>query len=137
MNRKIALSASIGIIVAVIVVSTLWTPQGPINLDNDEYLLGENIFMRVRDLQADDRGNILIYTPLDVLLTTKPYDGSLESDFNFYFTPDTIKHKKICTPEELVGEWKIVFEDESYPPTYFKIIDEILPGFEKNLDVVC
>ena len=77
------------------------------------------------------------HTALDVLFSSRQYDGSLETDFNFYFTPDTVKHREICTPEELVGKWKVVFEDGTYPPAYFEMTSEYLPGSEKHLDVVC
>ena len=138
MRGKIVVLATIGTVVALsIAAALLWVPQGPITFDEERYRLGESIFMKVRSLHANDKGNIMIYTPLDVLFSSRQYDGSLERDFNFYFTPDTIKHRKICTPEELIGEWKVVFEDGAYPPAYFEMTSEYLPGFKKHLDVVC
>ena len=138
MKGKIVALATIGAVVALsIVAASLWVPQGPITFDEERYRLGESIFMKVRGLQTNDGGNIMIYTPLDVLFSSRQYDGSSETDFNFYFTPDTVKHREICTPEELVGKWKVVFEDGTYPPAYFEMTSEYLPGSEKHLDVVC
>ena len=139
MNGKIVALVGIGTVVALgIAAAVLLIPQGPVTFDSDKYLLGENIFVKVRDIQANEKGNIVIFTPMDVVYMTKQYDGSLVSDFNFYFTPDTVKHRKICTPADLVGKWKVVIGDsKTYPPAYFEVTDKILKGFEKHLDVVC
>ena len=87
MKGKIVALATIGAVVALsIVAASLWVPQGPITFDEERYRLGESIFIKVRDLQTNDKGSIMVYTPLDVLFSSRQYDGSSETDFNFYFT---------------------------------------------------
>ena len=86
MKGKIVALATIGAVVALsIVAASLWVPQGPITFDEERYRLGESIFMKVRDLQTNDKGSIMVYTPLDVLFSSRQYDGSSETGFNFYF----------------------------------------------------
>ena len=48
-------------------------PQGPITFDEERYRLGESIFMKVRDLQTNDKGSIMVYTPLDMLFSSRQY----------------------------------------------------------------
>ena len=91
MKGKIVALATIGAVVALsIVAASLWVPQGPITFDEERYRLGESIFMKVRDLQTNDKGSIMVYTPLDVLFSSRQYDGSSETDFNFYFLRSNI-----------------------------------------------
>ena len=37
----------------------------------------------------------------------------------------------------LIGEWKVIFEGTEYESLKFKIIDEIIPGMERNYKSVC
>ena len=37
----------------------------------------------------------------------------------------------ICTEDELIGDWKVIFEGTNYESLKFKIIDKIVPGYEK------
>ena len=72
-----------------------------------------------------------------MLFKSFQYDGSLKSDFNLYFYPDTSVFSKICTPEELVGIWKIVFTNNAYPTLEFEMIDEYIGGGEAGVTIVC
>ena len=78
-----------------------------------------------------------IYTPKGILYKTIPYDGSKKSDFKQYFYPDTFKTLNICTPEDLVGIWQIVFEDGSYQTLEFEMTDEWIDGAEVSITIVC
>jgi hypothetical protein len=44
---------------------------------------------------------------------------------------------KICTVDDLIGEWTVVFRGTDYPNLKFKIINEILPGDEESYVPIC
>ena len=111
--------------------------SGPIGVTQYEHRLGENVYFVVRGLQPHESGTIGIFTPEGILYKTVQYDGTKKSDFNYFFFPDTFAEFDICTPEQLVGIWKVVFADNSYPPLEFKMTDEWLPGGEAAVTVVC
>ena len=110
---------------------------GPIGVLQYEHRIGENVYFLIRDLQPNEKGAIGVFTPYGVLYKTIYYDGSKKPDFNQFFFPDTTAELEICTPEELMGVWKVVFTDKSYPTLEFEITDEWLPGAEAAIDVVC
>ena len=66
-----------------------------------------------------------------------PFDGADKSAFNYYVEPDLSALKKICTVDELIGDWKIVFRGTDYPDLEFKVTEEILPGDEPDYEPVC
>ncbi len=111
--------------------------SGPLGVTKYEHMLGENVFFVIRGLQPNEEGTIGVFTPQGVLFKSFEYDGSLKSDFNVYIYPDTSVFGKICTPEELVGIWKAVFANNSYPPLEFEMLDEYLPGGEAGVTTVC
>ena len=71
------------------------------------------------------------------LYKTLEYDGSVKNGFNSYFKPDTSALRKICEQEELVGVWKVLFDNDSYPPLQFEIINEHLDGPDVRLTKSC
>jgi len=111
--------------------------SGPLGVTQYEHRLGEDVFMVMRGLQPNEKGTVEIFTPLGVLFKSFEYDGSKKSDFNLYFYPDTSMFSKICTPEELVGIWKVVFTNNAYPTLEFKMSDEYLPGGEASVKTEC
>lgn len=104
--------------------------SGPISVTQYKHRLGDNVFFIITGLQPDEKGTIGVFTPEGVLYKTIHYDGSLKSSFNQFFFPDTTATLDICKPEQLVGEWKVVFADNSYPPLIFEMTDEYLPDSE-------
>jgi len=111
--------------------------SGPLGVTQYEHRLGDDVFMVMRGLQPNESGTVEIFTPLGVLFKSFEYDGSKKSDFNLYFYPDTSVFSKICTPEELVGIWKVVFTNNAYPTLEFKMSDEYLPGGEASVKTEC
>lgn len=114
---------------------TLWS--GPIGVTQYEHRLGEDVFFLIRGLQPDEKGVIGIFTPEGILYKSFEYDGAKKPDFNQYFYPDTFAEFNICVPEQLVGTWKVVFADNSYPPLEFVMLDEYIRGGEASVTVVC
>ena len=114
-----------------------YVSSGPVSVTQYKHRLGDDVFLVVGDLQPNEKDTLRIYTPKGVEFKTIPYDGSKKSYFKQYFFPDTFAELNICTPEDLVGVWKIVFEDASYPALEFEMTDEWVEGAEASITVVC
>lgn len=114
-----------------------YVSSGPLSVTKYKHRLGDDVFLIVSDLQPNEKGALHIYTPKGIEFKTILYDGSKKSYFKQYFYPDTFAKLNICTPEDLVGIWKIVFEDGSYPTLEFEMTDEWVQGAEASITVVC
>jgi hypothetical protein len=119
-----------------------WITSGPFQIDRSEYILGEKIFMRIGGLQPDEHGQIIFLRPLNethhTVYLSIPFDGMQKGGFNYYAEPALSKFKNICSVDDILGEWIVVFEETEYKNLYFKIINQILPGEEDDYDVpVC
>jgi hypothetical protein len=111
--------------------------SGPLTITKYEHKLGENIFIIVSGLNYNEKGNIRIFMPDGRLYRTLEYDGSVKNGFNSYFKPDTSELRKICEQEELVGIWKVLFDNDAYPQLQFEIINEHLDGPNVRLKKSC
>jgi len=114
-------------------IKSQWIISGPFAIDKPKYKLGENVFLSVHGLKPNEAGNILIVRPNGDMWTTIPFNGTLKSDFNYYFKPDTSTALKIYGPEDLVGTWKVIFQGLTYEPLSFEIINEFIPGGEADI----
>ena len=118
-----------------------WLTSGPFQIDRSEYALGENIFFRANDMNPSDKGQIAFLRPLNSthnsVYLTFSFDGSGPS-FNRYFTPDLSKIQGICSIEDIVGEWTVVFRGTNYENLKFTISDSVfVPGEEERFEPVC
>ena len=111
--------------------------SGPLTITEYKHKIGENIFIIVSGLEYNEKGNIRIFMPDGRLYKTLEYDGSVKNGFNSYFKPDTSALRKICEQEELVGVWKVLFDNDSYPPLQFEIINEHFDGPDVRLSKSC
>ncbi len=118
-----------------------WTTSGPFQIDKSQYLLGENIFIRITNLAQNEKGQIAFLRPMNEthysVYATIPFDGAEKNSFNQYFTPDLSRALKICTVDDLIGTWKIVFQKTNYENLSFEIINKTLPGEEDYYISVC
>ncbi|KFM20133.1 hypothetical protein AAA799P11_00204 [Marine Group I thaumarchaeote SCGC AAA799-P11] len=118
-----------------------WITSGPFQIDRSEYVLGEKIFLVIGGLNNDEKGQIAFLRPLNSthysVYVTIPFDGTKKSAFNYYVEPGLSKANEICSIEDIVGEWTIVFRGTDYPNLKFSITDEILPGVEEEYKTVC
>ena len=118
-----------------------WLTSGPFQIDKSQYLLGENIFVRITNLAQNEKGQIVFLRPMNEthysVYTTIPFDGAEKNSFNQYFTPDLSRALKICTVDDLIGTWKIVFQKTNYENISFKILNKTLPGEEDYYISVC
>lgn len=110
-----------------------WITSGPFAITNGTYRLDDNVFMVVTGLKPTDVGKIIVYDPKGGVFTQAPFNGTLKSDFNYFFKPNTDRLEKLCTPQDLVGNWTIAFPGTSYSPLHFKIINEWVPSGQSEI----
>ena len=117
-----------------------WISSGPFKIDRSEYQLGEKIFVNIEELSMDEKGKVIFLRPMNSThyapYHTMPFDGSGQRN-NYYFTPDLSELKEICSIDEITGNWKIIFQGTEYPGLEFKVIAEIIPGYEDRYESVC
>jgi hypothetical protein len=118
-----------------------WITSGPFQIDRSEYVLGEKIFLVIGGLSEDEKGQIAFLRPLNMtyqsVYLTIPFDGTEKSGFNYYVEPQLSKNNGLCTADDFVGNWRVVFRGTDYPDLQFRITEDILPGDEKSYQPVC
>ena len=116
-----------------------WIASGPFQIDRSEYAIGEKIFIRIDGLELDTKGQIALMRPLNVthysVYITIPFDGAKKVGFNFYVEPGMSKVRGICSVDDIMGKWSLVFRGTNYPNLYFNITERIVPG--TNTETVC
>jgi len=105
---------------------------GPLQINKDKYLLGENIYVILKDLRMQDKGAVEFYTPGGVLYDTMGFDGSEKEFFKKYFKPQLLKSKNLCEKEKLIGEWTVMFKGYDMAKLYFEMLPDVLPGQENQ-----
>ncbi len=93
---------------------------GPLQINKDKYLLGENIF--------------LIITPENKIYDKWGFNGSERDYQKKYFKPQLLLSKNICQKEELVGMWTVMFEGYDMAKLHFEVIPHILPNEESYFE---
>lgn len=110
--------------------------SGPFMINNSTYRLGDNVFMTVTGLKPTDVGKIVVLDPKGGTFTQVPFNGTMKSDFNYFFKPNTERIEKLCTPQDLVGNWTIVFQGTKYNSIPFKIINEWVEGSQAEIKAI-
>ena len=165
MNRNVGIATGIGIAVIIGVVifqvnETMWkqvsveeyyekggkvagvvypdNPQvlGPLQINKDKYLLGENVYVILKDLRPQDKGTILFMTPKNVVYDEWGFDGEERDYQKKYFKPQLLKSKQLCEKEDLVGEWTVMFKGYSMSKLHFEVLEDTLPN-QENQFVEC
>ena len=103
---------------------------GPLQINKDKYLLGENIYIILKDVGPNDKGAIEFYTPGGVLYDTMGFNGMEKDFFKKYFKPQLLKSKSLCEKEDLVGEWTVMFKGYDIAKLHFEMLIDVLPGQE-------
>jgi hypothetical protein len=114
-----------------------WITSGPFSVQNYQHRLGENIFIVAYGIAPYEKGVIRIFTPKNIEYIYYQFDGSVKSQFNVYFKPDTFPRKDRCSPEDFVGVWTMKFEGVSYEPIQFEFINEYIEGAEVDIIDLC
>jgi len=118
-----------------------WIASGPFEIDRSEYIVGQKVFIRIGELDLDEKGQVAFLRPLNethyAVYQTLPFDGMKKPAFNFYIQPSLTAALAICTVDDIIGEWTVVFRGTSYPNLKFEVTNEILPGEEDAYVPVC
>ena len=165
MNKNVGIATGIGIAIIVGVIifqvdQTMWqqvsvdeyyekdgkvahvvypdNPQvlGPLQINKDKYLLGENVYVILRDLNPQDKGSVQFFTPEGILYDSMGFNGADKDYFKKYFKPQLLKAKNLCDKEQLVGTWTVMFRGYDMAKLYFEILPDILPN-QENQFVEC
>jgi len=161
MNRNVGIATGIGIAIIVGVIifqvnQTMWqqasideyyekdgkvahvvypnNPQilGPLQINKDKYLLGENVFVSLGDLRSQDMGTVQFITPTGKIYDEWGFNGMERESQKKYFKPQLLKSKQICEKEKLIGEWTVVFKGYDEAKIHFEVTPTILPGMENQ-----
>jgi hypothetical protein len=164
-NSKIAIPIIIGIIIVIVGIFAItnqetaeeqievqWRQSGPFAIEKYEYYLGEKIFLTVSDIPKDVSGEAIFYRPViipnvgsdgisrDMNVGKKylgiEFDGENKQNFNRYFEPRLSEFKGICSRDDLVGDWKVVFEGTQYADIDFKIINQTASWDERTFETI-
>ena len=118
-----------------------WVKSGPFSIDKNEYNLGEKIFIVVNDLKEEDKGKIIFFRPLNntswTNYITMDFDGKNKTQFNLYFEPRLSELKKLCSTNELVGEWVVKFIGTEYSDITFEMMNQTSSWDERTFEPVC
>jgi hypothetical protein len=116
-----------------------WQTSGPFQIDRKEYALGEKIFMRIGGLQFQEKGQVAVMRPLNdthySVYLTIPFDGANKDQFNYYLDPQLSKARGLCSVDDVLGKWALVFRGTDYPNLNFEIVNKTVPG--TSWDPVC
>jgi len=113
-----------------------WITSGPFQIDRSQYLIGEKIFIRIGALEPNEIGQIAFLKLANethyTVYQTIPFDGSTKNSFNVYTDIKLAKTLGLCSIDDILGEWTVVFRGTDYSNIKFNIINQTLPG-EENL----
>lgn len=113
-----------------------WITSGPFQIDRSKYVLGEKIFLVIGGLDYQEKGQVAFLRPLNdthySVYQTIPFDGAKKNVFNYYISPQLSKTRGICSADDIIGNWTVVFRGTDYPNLKFEITDQILPGDEDS-----
>ncbi len=118
-----------------------WQTSGPFQIDRTEYLLGEKVFLRMGGLDTNEKGQIAFIKQSNEthykVYQTIPFDGSKKTEFNYYTDVKLSKVLGLCSIEDILGEWTVVFRGTDYQNLKFKVINQFIPGDENQFNAVC
>lgn len=116
-----------------------WITSGPFQIDRSRYAIGESVFIRMGGIDENEKGQIAVFRQLNSthqgVYFTISFDGTDKSASNTYFTPQILKSRGVCSTDDLIGKWTLVFRGTDYPNLDFEIDERVLPG--TNIESVC
>ena len=118
-----------------------WITSGPFQIDRSKYVVGEKIFLVIGGLEYEEKGQVTFLRPLNdthnSVYLTVPFDGEKKNAFNYYIQPQLSKTRGLCTVDDIMGDWTVVFRGTDYKNLKFEITDKIIPGDEGSYQPVC
>ena len=114
-----------------------WHGSGPFQIDRKQYALGEKIFMRIGGLDYEEKGQVAVMRPSNTTIPyiTIPFDGAQKDAFNYYLDPQLSRTRGLCSVDDVLGTWTMVFRGTNYQDIKFEIINKTVPG--TDWDPVC
>jgi len=116
-----------------------WQTSGPFQINRSSYSIGEKVFLVVNGLNANEKGEIAFMRPSNntdsMVYVTIPFDGATKSAFNYYIDPELSKDKGMCSINDIIGKWEVIFRGTDYPHLSFEITKNTLPG--TNIESIC
>ena len=116
-----------------------WQTSGPFQIDRKQYAIGEKIFLIIGGLNPNEKGQIVFLRPLNYTHYSTylgiPFDGSAKPEFNYYVEPQISKTRGICSVDDIIGKWVMVFRGTDYPNLNFEITKDVVPG--TDIEPVC
>ena len=103
---------------------------GPLQINKDKYLLGENVFVSLSNLRPNDVGTVHFITPTGIIYDEWGFNGMERESQKKYFKPQLLKSKNICEKEKLIGQWTVMFKGYDMAKIYFEMTPDILPNME-------
>ena len=163
MNKNVGIAAGVGIAIIVGVIlfqvnQTMWqqvsvdeyyekggkvpgvvypdNPQilGPLQINKDKYLLGENVYVILTNLRPQDKGAVQFFTPGGILFNEMGFNGENKDYAKMYFKPGLLKSKNLCEQKDLVGTWTVMFKGYEQAKLYFEMMSDILPNQESHFE---
>ena len=107
---------------------------GPLQINKDKYLLGENVFASISNLRPQDVGSVLFITPTGIIYDEWGFNGMERESQKKYFKPQLLKSKQICEKEKLIGQWSVMFKGYEEQKIYFEMTPDILPKMEYQFE---
>ena len=116
-----------------------WLTSGPFQIDRSKYAIGEKIFLVIGGLDANEKGQVAFMRPLNdthySVYLTIPFDGAEKPAFNYYINPQISKARGICSVDDIMGKWVVVFRGTNWPNLNFEITKDVVPG--TNIEPAC
>ena len=110
-----------------------WIRSGPFTIDRSEYWLGEKIFVNLDNIDEKTKGEMVFAKHINSTHMYEykkvKFDGSKPQQ-NFYLGFNLNSARGLCTTDQLIGEWDVIFRGTSFANLEFKVLDKILPGME-------
>ena len=109
---------------------------GPLQINKDKYLLGENVFIKINGIPPGLQDSVKFFTPGGISYLDLKFDGDEKSSVKHYFRPALAKSFDrsgggLCDKEQLIGEWTVMFASMPEDRIYFQVMDEVLPHSEQ------
>jgi len=122
-----------------------WNSIGPFSIDRSEYVLGEKIFVNIKNTHEQNLKGQMAF--VKIVNSTHVYEyKKIPFDFskpqqNFYISIDLFDKRGICTTEQIIGDWEFRIIDEAGVGLFgfieFEVLDQIMPGEEDRYESVC
>ena len=116
-------------------VNNIVYPHNPqtlygLSITKDKYLIGENVFLTINNIPMGLKDEIQVFSPEGIKTMTIKIDGDERTGFKQYFKPSLSRMTEICSVEQIIGEWTIIFAGQPDDKLKFEVVDEFLPYSE-------